>query len=226
MRVELLLVSADTGGRVCCNTPCDGVCSTCDASGTCVAPNDDSNCGTILCAASTTCRSYPATMTSDRCKSVGVCKSSTDCYYTNAPGRTPCAGTAPNQRLCDGAGQCVQPTMQCGSVTCSLGPGYCCDGWLAGASTATLGCDTVCGMDTGMVFGCLNETDCPTGTVCCREGMSLGVSSCTAPSDCVLGPGFPVQILCDPDATTTVCPSGRTCQPFGASGSVSFYFCG
>jgi cysteine-rich repeat protein len=80
--------------NVCCNTPCTGSCADCNLpgkSGTCSMPEDDENCSSINCDSynsyfniSKTCykKDY-ATIVSNRCKSVGSCKTISDCneYY-------------------------------------------------------------------------------------------------------------------------------------------------
>ncbi|MCX6775947.1 MAG: DNRLRE domain-containing protein [Candidatus Micrarchaeota archaeon] len=94
------------------HTSCD-TCKECDGSGSCsLMPNDDTNCGTIDCdGLDTTCRNYNDIIT-NRCKSLGVCKSpnSADCtVFTNAPLSTPCEA---DQQFCtvdhcNGEGTCV-----------------------------------------------------------------------------------------------------------------------
>jgi hypothetical protein len=206
----------ETGDWVCCDAPCDGVCSTCSSAGRCVAPGDDTNCGTILCPMSTACRSYPDTMTSNRCKSLGVCKVPTDCPHTDSAARIPCAGSPPDQSLCDGDGQCRRPTVVCGtSATCPVSPGICC--YTYGATQAdSVACQSdSTGCTTGAVaaFSCDSEADCPSGTVCCLSGQGTWSTSCVPAASCASPYPVTFIIVCDPNAAISVCPSGRSCQP-------------
>jgi hypothetical protein len=88
-----LKCQAATGGTQECAGACDatgqcafpdvgticGLCSACDGTGRCTAtPADDSQCGTIDCSGlDTTCRTYDD-LNSNRCASLGACKTEND----------------------------------------------------------------------------------------------------------------------------------------------------
>jgi hypothetical protein len=90
-----------------------GLCEVCDGLGSCAqTPLDDSDCGIIDCdELDTTCRNYND-LTTNRCKSLGVCKSpnSADCTdFMNAVLSTPCEadGLFCTVDHCDGQGSCA-----------------------------------------------------------------------------------------------------------------------
>ena len=212
---------------VCCDQACTGPCAQCTAIGHCQMPTDDASCGTIKCPPDTQCRDYATSISVNRCKSVGACKTSADCSYQDAPVAKLCdyyQGMTAFAEFCDGAGACVGPTVSCGGdgqcplydmMCCSSGPGYSC-----GAATSG------CGSGNYGPYYCDETADCDLGLVCCLSSTPGGIASgCTngcggtigqylqlcnpsaSPSECVTGACLPVRST-DPPAP----PGFHTCQ--------------
>lgn len=69
---------------ICCNSACNGVCSTCAGTGLCRAPATDTRCATGLCASPGVCQAPSVACGSETCPiSGGVC-----CSELNAAGET------------------------------------------------------------------------------------------------------------------------------------------
>lgn len=219
---------------VCCDSACDGVCEQCGSNGVCAMPATDLACSPVSCPQSTACKTYPASLSTNLCKSLGACKTSSDCPVQNTAARTPCAGTAPNQMLCDGLGSCKQPTVLCGAVaSCPTMPGSCeivAPGDFTNPPTST-SCTTDPGGSCAATGYCVSITcddpgDCPTGTVCCWYWAGYQESVCTTASNCMDGAMFSAHTMCDPASGNADCPSGKTCSAdyggtaiFGSYGS-------
>ncbi|HEX2736238.1 MAG TPA: hypothetical protein VHM70_31770 [Polyangiaceae bacterium] len=121
---------------VCCNGPCDAVCSTCNAEGSvgmCSGVLSDSACGTLSCPEDTACRKYIAGDLGQNCAMQGQCSSMPDCTPMNVAQGTSCGA---DMAACDGDGECVVPDKlmlgdecaqdsECGSAHCV--DGVCCD---------------------------------------------------------------------------------------------------
>ncbi len=213
--------------QVCCESACSGPCASCGTDGRCTMPPDDNACGPISCPQATACRSWETgPLTANRCKSVGVCKTSSDCGYTNTPVRTSCGASG---ELCDGAGACKLPTVQCGSVaTCPAslpsihGGGCCYQGETSNAMCQPAMTVELCTGDTWRPQGstnafqghtfiqCDERGDCAAGQVCCFILASGAYSECRKAGDCVDSQYSSAYQLCNPNASE--CTSG-TCAP-------------
>ena len=59
----------------------------CSAAGACQMPADDPACGAITCPADSICRDYATSLSSNRCKAFGQCKTAADCAIRQCAGR-------------------------------------------------------------------------------------------------------------------------------------------
>ncbi len=209
--------SGHCSAGVCCDQACQGVCQQCSASGHCQMPQDDAACGVVSCPADTTCRDYATSITANRCKQLGQCKTAADCSFVAAATTRSC-GLYNNDpdflQFCDGAGNCVNHSVSCGGDgACAVGDNVCC---AVGAGfsclSATVGCQRQSGgaPPTGP-YDCQRGTDCLEGSVCCGSQGVNGVSTHCS-QDC--SSSYMVQVLqiCNPAASLSECQSG-TCQP-------------
>ncbi len=182
---------------VCCESSCDGQCMACrPGTGQCdVMPADDSSCPAVSCAFDAECvtGSVPGNIDTNRCKSVGECKTKADCGATYKAEGSACGTNVdlPDaDTVCDGAGACVAPTVTCGSIECSIENGVdCC--FSRSGTTPTFACSANC---QGTPFDanppqtpvrCDEHSDCWPGEVCCLASASGGSDlSCRAEADC------------------------------------------
>jgi hypothetical protein len=103
---------------VCCDTPCDGVCQACGASGCIVTPPTDTRCGGaggISCGGLTTmCRTYHD-LPVNGCYAFGQCAEAgnlSECTsFDDAPDNTPCSSSA-----CASGGTCMGGVCACGGT--------------------------------------------------------------------------------------------------------------
>jgi hypothetical protein len=223
---------------VCCDAACDGVCEQCGANGACGRAATDAACTPVSCPQSTACETYPSSLTTNLCKSRGTCKTASDCPAQFTAARTPCSGTAPNQMLCDGAGACKQPTVQCGAAaSCPTMPGTC---EITGTNFTDPPTSTGCTTDPGpacsgsgycVSIACDGTSDCPTGSVCCWYWAGSQQSTCTAAASCVGGAMYSAYIMCEPAMANADCPSGKACtgdysnNPIFGSYGASYHYC-
>ncbi len=228
---------------VCCDSACNGTCASS------AARTESAECQRLIQAARPSAvprarrakRTANSTLTTNLCKSRGACKTAGDCPVQYTAARTPCAGTAPNQMLCDGAGSCKQPTVLCGAVaSCPSMPGRCeMTNSTGDASTPadSVSCTTESGPGCSGTYhycvsvSCDGPSDCPIGTVCCWIWAGGQDSSCKAPQDCVSGTYSTAIVMCEPALGNTDCPAGTTCSGaysdsviFGSYGS-SYHYC-
>lgn len=89
---------------------------------------------------------------------------------------------------------------------CCLLTGLPNDQCIARPSTAITDCPNA----QGNVLMCDDESDCPSGSVCCATPQAIAFSSaCVPQSACATGGRF---LLCDRSAVSPLCPAGLTCQ--------------
>jgi len=224
---------------VCCESACNGLCMQCQAgSGRCVMPANDTACQPITCAAPTNVcqQSAPsnATINNNRCQSLGQCKTAANCAApVAAPARTACeqgvdlgcSAAAPCLvgRICDGASNCVAPTVSCAGVpNRAVSAEACCvlplppGDPLAPIEAFTTACFP---NGTGAITAwCDSTSDCPTGSTCCLEDAgNFNSIACTAACAESENPGDPTgtgtYLVCrSPGGGTTQCPGGRACD--------------
>jgi uncharacterized membrane protein len=173
----------DGGERVCCDTACDGECTTCSAEGHCDAtPNDDVACGELDCDESTVCVGFPADVPVATCSAFGQC-STAETYCT--PDYTAVDVECGDGLVCDGEGGCV--------VDCpDPGPDRLC--------TPECPCETGQGL-------CTSNDQCADGFVCSPDAVAkLGfpASSCL-PAHCV-------NDQKDAEETSVDCGGGCGCR--------------
>lgn len=204
--------SGHCADAVCCDSACDGICESCSSAGLCQMPAHDAACAAVTCPNDTACRDHEDDLTADLCASLGQCKTSADCSYTDQPDRTPCGDQG---ELCE-AGVCVNPTTLCGGTEeCDT---FCCERLDMGARSCAAASNSSCGAsnnvndpDTGLKVFCDEQADCPTGQFCCvshaNNMVTLGCSDTCGFKHAVGG----AYILCESTAGTSACPSGETC---------------
>ena len=216
---------------VCCESECTGLCRECEAgTGRCVMPADDIDCPTVTCPPDSACRTGAASNANinvNSCQRLGQCKTVDSCRFTNAPARTVCDGeealscaqgaTCRVANLCNGAGVCVPPTVDCpGENDLAVSLDSCCR--LAFPREQEEPGDTVEGPTNECEAGffreikawCDGEGDCPAGDVCCvLDGGDFNSIACA--SACPSEPG----VVCgSPGGGPSTCPAGTSCQPF------------
>jgi hypothetical protein len=127
--------------------------------------------------------------------------------------------------VCDGIGNCVAPSVQCGSEPACLG--YCCVSRMVGGPVTCLEPGISCDLPTTLfVAGCDERADCLPGQICCYTAshgvVALGcMASCTpAPPDPGGGAGTASQV-CNPSITGE-CNSG-SCLP--TTGGPPYFLC-
>ncbi len=179
---------------VCCAVAC-GLCSSCDPSGTqCnVVPTDDVACPAIDCEALEPlyggCRDFTANITTNRCFSAGVCKTSSNCTsYTKAPAGTKCGLCA----VCNTLGLCFDMPADdaaCPPLSCTIFDSAC----RTYLPVVTNRCAEVGACKVSAPADCANYVDQPDGTWC---------GLCAACGGGVCG-GTPVAD--DPDCGTVDC---------------------
>jgi hypothetical protein len=158
----------------------------------------------------TICRDYASSISTNRCKALGVCKTTLDCPYVDAPAKKFCGlyeGDDRRALFCDGKGNCTGPVVQCGGDgDCPLYEKSCC------AAGSGLVCQpTSCTFGYGP-FTCDEKSDCGSAYVCCLERTPSGIqSTCGEASLCVPDIASNRVQVCNPAATTTECASG-SCQ--------------
>lgn len=202
----------------CCDSRCDGLCEACSESGRCdVAPDDDQRCPVIQCAEATNaCATYAETQATNRCESVGLCK--TVCDPASVAVDTACAEVAPGiPGICNEAGDCVDPRSAFGAscqsdIDCAEGScvdGVCCREACDGTCES---CDS-----TGTCVADPAETSCGDGLSCFGRGACLSPNgaACQNSTECGSGncePAVGGGSACCAEA----CPDGQLCNSDGA----------
>jgi hypothetical protein len=203
----------------CCESTCDGVCEACSESGRCLAaPADDVRCPELTCTtASSTCATFPASQTANRCQSAGVCK--TACDPLTVALDTACEEVAPGiNGVCNAAGNCIDPRSTLGArcesnIDCSQGTcidGVCC-GEPCAAACETCDASGACVADAsgtacGDGLACFGRGTClaPNGSAC-QTGAECGSGNCVA----AVGSG---SVCCaEPCAGGLLCNGSGTC---------------
>jgi hypothetical protein len=207
---------------VCCATSCNGPCMQCRAgTGTCdIAPQDDGACGSISCNFDTECAQALATsLTENRCKALGQCKTSADCGVQAFPAGTAC-DEASAFRVCNGQGACIDPVVRCGLGSCAVSLETTCCGQVS-ANTVTnstcgarASCNILVGVPPGIPISCDDNADCGGGAACCFASTGSG-SDVACRSDCnrrlTGGASGTYSLVCRSPVTMTVCPNGAAC---------------
>lgn len=207
-------VSGHCAGTICCDQSCTGPCAQCSSTGQCQMPADDPACGTIACPADTVCRDWATSITVNRCKGIGQCKSGSDCAFLNSPAKTYCGlyqGMTNFAQVCDGSGNCGSPTVTCGADgQCPVNPGACC--WSNNSTScqsAIAACVTIPG-GLPIYAQCDETADCPPGDQCCfYTGIGGAHITCSPGCPASVNMGAQEQV-CNP-AVAGECQVG-TCQ--------------
>lgn len=164
---------------VCCDSPCDGVCSFCNGegqAGQCITSASDSACGQLSCQPDSECRSFQGVELQNNCLALGECRTEAQCQAIDAELGSNCAG---GEGQCNGVGECVvadklglgqtcSTADECGSGSCAFtasGGKVCCSSACEGTCQAC-GADGQCNKaparDDACDFSCPNDTSCAT----------------------------------------------------------------
>lgn len=211
---------------VCCESDCSGVCAQCEAgTGVCTTPATDPDCDPVICT-SNECRISSGDITTNLCRARGQCKDQGDCNFANPARGTPCDAANSDLRFCDGAGNCVDPTVACAGVSGLAvdADNVCCDA-RSGEAPAfdvaeTFGPREACDVRQFSIAGgtpieCDADEDCRTGTVCCITGASSASAvSCRAPTQCNVDMPFVnfFEVCGSPSGFRDDCPADRVCS--------------
>jgi hypothetical protein len=215
---------------VCCQSQCGGVCAQCEAgTGACITPATDPDCDPVVCS-SNECRVSSGNITSNLCRARGQCKDQGDCNFTALVAGTPCDVATSSRSLCDGQGNCTDPIVQCGSVSCeietdtSVGTETWCCGRQDASSVQSFSCGprAECGFNfQAQIPGsnpaaCDDPSDCRTGLTCCFASFSNGSDiSCRATCNNRIsnpGGGGTNRQLCQSPVFSGPCPNGAPCN--------------
>jgi len=205
---------------VCCDQACTGPCTQCNSAGKCSAPQDDSACPVVSCAPGTNeCLVYATDIASNRCLSVGVCKSATNCGSSPKPAQTACNTASSDVALCNSSGTCTAPVVKCGGVDCAIGSKVCCS--RRSGSTTSQTCDEVANcqetpfdaVPASTPTKCDEHTDCRTGYLCSLVSASGGSEVyCRLVAQAnVHGSVANWYEVCQSPVKTNTCSGGRTC---------------
>ena len=156
------------------------------------------------------------------------------CIHKDKASRTQCGKitfTSPGEddifQTCDGAGNCVAPSVRCGASapSCNLDSShFCCSRFADATDPSSIQARTCGPLSTCVPWhtnsqaqgeACRLTADCPAGQQCCLAGSDASLWQVCAPNCQAAG----AKIACDPTASD--CPSGTTCQSYGGG----FYIC-
>jgi len=216
--------SGHCAAGICCDRACTGPCQQCSTAGVCEMPPDDSVCETIPCPADTLCRDYATSISTNRCKALGQCKTAADCSYVDAPATRVCGNTRGMTELapatCDGFGNCRGPSVSCGGDgACAIDKYWCC-----GSTGLSCQVDECGGTPKLGPYFCDDNADCSPGYVCCVQSTVGGSSSiCLSPTLCQSDLGGERAPACNPAASPSECAAG-TCQ-LATFAPIGWYVC-
>jgi hypothetical protein len=220
---------------VCCESACNGTCMQCQAgSGRCVMPADDARCPSVACPEPASVCQQTSDITSNRCQSLGQCKTVANCATSAAANGTPCGeagdiggcgeAACPVLRICS-QGSCISPSVSCAGQERSVSSSGCCILAIGGdfGKPDTFNTNPLlCGPGGGgeIVVTCDGQTDCATGYVCCAND-SGNFNSIACRESCMeFGTQSPARFesagtyrVCrSPNGSTSTCPQGRPCN--------------
>jgi hypothetical protein len=227
------------GGGICCNAACDGLCEACSDNGQCQAAADDDRCADVPCdSLAVGCKSSTR-LTSNLCRAQGICKTTSDCSFSNVPNGTPC-GISSSGLVCE-EGDCVSPQVTCGVSTCTIDrANICCSrgveaGALAGYSCENRSSCSESGIEQPVQpVECDSPDDCLPGTVCCLDdsvSARFAKLSCLPTADCNIDDFGQLRFaqICGSLSFSAPgsCPAGRPCIGSGDDSVLpGFAFCG
>jgi hypothetical protein len=212
---------------VCCESQCGGVCAQCEAgTGACITPATDPACSPVICT-SNECQISSGNLTSNLCRGRGQCKDQSDCNFSRFDRGVPCDTTNSDFKICDGGGNCIEPTVTCNGVAGrTVGEdNVCCDRRTGATApftvTETYSARANCPISAivlpgATVITCDEHRDCATGELCCltTAGAESRIS-CLAQATCnnVVGQFATFREICAaPGGFTDACPAGFACS--------------
>jgi hypothetical protein len=233
--------------NVCCESACNGACMACRAgTGRCdVVPADDTRCSVVDCRVDPTCAdSAMGNISTNRCQALGQCKTTSSCGITAFPRGTfcddslppslvpgspfePVAGGRAVARICDGSGNCIDPSVQCGASSCPVTDDtMCCGRTEASGGPATFTCEARanCPQASAGSFplntraACDEHADCVEGDQCCWLFATVDNFVACRAAPTAAGCGFngansSAYQLCRSPAFSAPCPTGTQCVP-------------
>jgi hypothetical protein len=198
-------------------------------------PADDNGCTPLVsCPGSGPCETPTTTISTNRCQALGQCKTSAQCPDNDIAARTICGteeamtggGEGIIVPICDGDGACRAPTVAClNQPSVTVTAGSCCRLELVDRGNIDpLGPTTSCEPSaTGSItVMCDNQTDCPTGTICC--GVDFGNFNYITCQETCPESGTNYRVCASPGGGSTACPGGRACNR-SIEGLVGWSFC-
>lgn len=185
---------AANGSSICCTAACDAACRVCASTGTsCQFLADDSACGVIACPGDSTCRDYPPSVTTNRCRNGSCGAPELLCGFTPRNAGQSCSATA----LCDDGGDCDVPKSGLGSACAAAAEcasnncvdGVCCESACNGpcmaCSPANGRCSVVPADDPSCpIVQCGSGSECAqsqdiTSNRCLALGQCKGTAQCS-----------------------------------------------
>jgi hypothetical protein len=195
------------------------------------ACSTSSQCASGFCAGGVCCNEACTGVCNSSC-STGVC--------THAPARTSCGtrtitqpGTNDIALECDGAGNCVAPTIGCGGTpSCSLAANVCCMVNDPSTSSLAIACTSPSSCQCGpggpcdssgdqRWYACKSSLDCPTGKVCGISANFLGNYGYQY-TECIpaLSGNTWTNEACDPKRPASQCVTNAACQAFESGNEI------
>ncbi len=205
---------------VCCDLACTGPCAQCSADGKCTAPQDDPVCPVVSCGTGTNeCLNYATEISSNRCLSVGMCKTAQNCGSSPKPAQTACNAASSNFAFCNGTGTCTAPVVKCGGADCAIGSKVCCT--RRSGSTISQTCEAMAdcketpfdAVPSATPTECDEHTDCRAGYLCSMVAASGGSHVyCRLAAQANMSSSMANWYeVCQSSVKTNTCSGGRTC---------------
>lgn len=212
-------IVGSTGVALCCDSACDGLCRTCDATGRCDEPaTSDARCGSVDCPADDACRDYPEDILDGSCRAFGTCRTIADCSPTELRPAAECAcgeggctlvlgaACSANEQCASGA---CEPTASgaqiCCAMACAAAGSTCASSGSGCVDCEGTGTECVGSVSRSCTNGAVDEQVCGNGcnpeTGLCAELRPTG-TVCEVTEQCASG-------ACSIDLTGT----NRCCDP-------------
>lgn len=212
-------IVGSTGAALCCDSACDGLCRTCDATGRCdEPPAADQRCASVDCPTDDACRDYPEDIVGGSCRAFGACRTNVDCTATELRPAAECtcaeagcvlalgASCSVNDQCATGACEATASGTQiCCATACAVAGSTCASSGSGCVDCEGSGAECVGTISRSCANGIVAEQVCGNGcnpeTGLCAELRTAG-TVCEVTEQCVSG-------ACSVDVTGT----SRCCDP-------------